>query len=417
MSAGIDALLALVRKLVIPNATAPKILGVDDWAMRRGHTYGTVLVDLERGCIIDLLPDRTPESLAHWLRDHPGIEVISRDRADAYAEGIRQGAPDAIQVADRWHLLHNLAEALHKVFQQHHTVVEHSLTSPAPIETAVTNGPTEVQSEPDPLLRDTPQLPSAADQRRQKRVEAVQQLHGQGWSQLAIAAHLRLSNKTVRRYLNTSLPLVPQRRTRRGLLEPYKAYLIERWNGGCHNAAQLWREIVLQGFGGRMTTVRNFALQLRQSSGMPPRTRSAAGRPLCGDPTKRPPTLRGLTWLVLRQPETLEDDEIEYLARVRAASPEVQTAVELAHQFSQMVRQRQVEKLDRWLEAAIDSGINRLGQLATSLRRDGAAVRAALTLPWSNGPTEGHINRIKCVKRQMYGRAKLDLLGKRLVAT
>lgn len=419
MPAGIDVLLGLIRTLVCRDGPTPKVLGVDDWAMHKGYTYGTILVDLEQGCIVDLLPDRKPETLAQWLRAHPGIEVVSRDRAEAYAEGIRQGAPAAIQVADRWHLLHNLAETLHKIFQQQHNVVESGLRAaePAQAETATASGQLGAQAEPNHSLNDTERPPSAADQRRGQRVEMRQQLRRQGWTQIAIAAHLGLSAKTVRRYLNTSLPLSPQRRGRVGTLEPYKSYLIERWNSGCHNAAQLWREIRSQGFTGQMTTVRSFITLLRRATGLPPRTRGAVVQPLAGDPTRRKPTLRELTWLVLRQPDTLEAEEKECLSRICAVSPEINSSVRLAREFAEMVRQRQADKLEGWLNAAAESGISRLNSFAAGLRRDGAAVLAALSLPWSNGPTEGHINRLKCVKRQMYGRAKLDLLSQRLLAT
>lgn len=408
MPAGRDVLLTLVRQVALDAAPTPRVLGVDDWALRKGQTYGTILVDLERGCIIGLLPDRTPQTLAEWLRTHPGIEIVSRDRAEAYADGISQGAPEAIQVADRWHLLHNLAHALHQFFQQEHTIVERSLAPPAPVPSAasvIADLPSEIE-----------RLPSGADQRRQKRMETVQQLQGQGWTQVAIAAHLALAPKTVRRYLRTPLPLAPQRRTRDSLLDAHKPYLIERWNGGCHNAAQLGREIAQRGFTGRLSIVRLFTGQLRKAAGLPPRTRSAVGRPLTTDPSQRPPTLRGLTWLVLRQPETLEERENEYLARVCAASAQLDLAVRLTREFTELVRQRQADKLDSWLATAADSGISKLAQFAAGLRRDYAAVHAALSLNWSNGPTEGHINRLKCLKRQMYGRAKLDLLGRRLMA-
>lgn len=192
-------------------------------------------------------------------------------------------------MADRWHLLHNLAHALHQFFQQQHITVEHSLAPIAPAPTA----PSVVVT--GQLPDETERLLSAADQRRQKRVESVQQLHDQGWTQVAIASRLGLTTKTVRRYLHTPLPLASQRRTRYGLLETYKPYLIERWNGGCHNAAQLCREIAQRGFTGKRSIVRIFTRQLREAAGLPPRTRSTVGRLLTTDPSQRPPTLRGLT--------------------------------------------------------------------------------------------------------------------------
>jgi transposase len=419
MPAGHDLLLTLVRQLPQPDTPTPRVLGVDDWALRKGSTYGTILVDLERGCIVDLLPDRTPETLAAWLCVHPGVEIVSRDRAEAYAEGIRQGAPNALQVADRWHLLSNLAEAVHRILQQHHTAVERALTqaAPAAAQAPTGTGAEAAQSAATPATIASQPPPSPADLRRQQRIETVQKLQQHGQTQRAIAHQLGLSTKTVRRYLHTPLPLLPLRRTHHTLLEPYKAYLIERWNDGCHNAAQLCREIRARGYAGQVTIVRSCTAQLRQASGLPPRTRSATAAPLTADPTRRPPTLRRLTGLVLRQPARLNETEQAYLSRISGADAQLQLAVQLAREFTAIVRQRQVAKLDHWLAAAEASGLAKLANLAASLRRDEAAVRAAVSLSWSNGPTEGHINRLKCRKRQMYGRAHLDLLSQRLRAT
>jgi transposase len=417
MPAGDDLLLALVRQLPQPDSPTPRVLGVDDWAIRKGYTYGTILVDLERGRIVDLLPGRTPETLAAWLCAHPGVEVVSRDRAEAYAEGIRQGAPNALQVADRWHLLGNLAAAVHKILQQHHTVVEQALTPAKPADDQTDSAKAVTASAVTPTNVPSDRPPSPADLRRQQRVETVQQWQRQGQTQRTIASQLGLSTKTVRRYLHTPLPLAPLRHTRQSLLEPYKAYLIERWNNGCHNAAQLCREITERGYPGRVTVVRSFTGQLRQAGGLPPRTRRAVATPLTTDPTQRPPTFRRLTGLILRPPELLNETEQAYLSRLSGADSSVQLAVQLAREFAAMLRQRQVDQLEHWLSAAEDSGLSRLANLAAGLRRDEAAVRAALSLHWSNGPTEGHINRLKCLKRQMCGRADLDLLSQRLRAT
>ena len=130
---GDDVLVRLVRRTELPVLPTPRVLGVDGWAIRKGHTYGTVLVDLETQQVVDLLPDRGSETWATWLNDHPGVEVISRDRAGAYAEGATEGAPQAQQVADRWHLLKTLGEALLKVLEGHPRALKQlSLPSPVP---------------------------------------------------------------------------------------------------------------------------------------------------------------------------------------------------------------------------------------------------------------------------------------------
>ncbi|MBI1294257.1 ISL3 family transposase [bacterium] len=185
MNAGIDLLLDLIRTLQIPERTTPRVLGVDDWAKRKGHSYGTILVDLEQGEVVDVLLDRTPESLQQWLMTHPGVEIISQDRAGAYAEGARLGAPNAVQVADRWHLLKNLTNAVYKALQQHHTEIEGALIQGSLQE------PPRIQ-ETDTHLSVPPdvQQPTEADRARQQRAEEAHRLHALGWTTMAIATHL-----------------------------------------------------------------------------------------------------------------------------------------------------------------------------------------------------------------------------------
>jgi transposase len=408
MDGGIDLLLGLIRQHVSPEPPTPQVLGVDDWAMCKGQSYGTILVDLVQGNVVDVLPDRTAESLAQWLQAHPGVEIVSRDRAGAYAEGVRLGAPNAIQVADRWHLLKNLTESVYKALQQYQAAIEQTLMQPLHQEQAsplVSNA----------VVQDAG--PTAADLARQGRAAEAHRLRQQGWMLQAISQQLGVCTKTVRRYLNRSLPLAPLRRSRRiRLLDPYKSYLLERWNSGCHNASQLLREIQQQGFAGQFSIVREFVSKLRQASGLPPRKRRIQGTPVKTDPVRRPPTLRALAYLLVRPSNKLDATEQEHLARFAAVHPKLHLVCELAQKFATIVRERQASELSAWLDKAAHSQVAALRSFAAGLRQDESAVKAALLLPWSNGPTEGHINRLKCLKRQMYGRAKLDLLRHRLLA-
>jgi transposase len=411
-----DALLQLLSARPAPTEVTPRVLGVDDWAMRKRHTYGTILVDLERACVIDLLPDRRAESLANWLREHPGVEIIARDRGGPYAEGARQGAPDAVQVADRWHLLKNLAEALEAMLAREQRALTAAAVAPVPSETEVAGGATAT-----PAPAATGSLPAPAStslepttraqrdsQRRRERRQAVftevRRLYDEGYRIRTIAEKLGKSRHTVRKYvLADAFPEPKKRQWGPGQLAPYRAYLEERWRQGCHNATQLWREIRDRGYGGACSAVRRLVSEWR--SKLPPEERRTSGKApgRRGDP--RAPAPRAVVWWLLGEPETLEEEEAAFVERLKQACPQVERAQSLAREFFGMARRREGGRLKGWIERVASSGIEELERFATGLLRDWEAVVAGMTLEWSSGPVEGQVNRLKLVKRQMFGRA------------
>ena len=402
-----NTLLRLLRRQPAPSFPTPRVLGVDDFALRKRQTSGTILVDLERRQPVALLPERTAAPVAQWLREHPGVEVIARDRASAYAEGARQGAPAATQVADRFHLLQNLAEALTHVFTTHGRALdavnatEHQQPVPLP------DGTSAVPVPPPPT-------PPA----EQARYDTVWALHRQGWSTAAIAAQVGCSRRTIERYRQMPTWPVPQHRRHygRSILNPYQAYLLERWNAGCHTAIQLFQEIQPRGYTGSYRRVTASVSRIRQAQGIPPRRQGRRQTlPVVAEPVSQPLTPRRATWLVLRREETRTEAEAQQLAQLHAQSAEVAEAIDLAQDFTHLVRQRQPAHLDPWLERASTSALEAIRRFTGGLRDDYAAVKAGVTLPWSSGPVEGHINRLKMVKRQMFGRARLDLLSRRFV--
>ena len=406
-------LVRLIRRTAPPVAPTPRVLGVDDWAIRKGHTYGTVLVDLETQQVVDLLPDRESETLTTWLKEHPGVEIISRDRAGAYAEGATKGAPQAQQVADRWHLLKNLGEALLKVLEGHTRALKQISIADPQSEIP----PNASLSVPIPPLT-TSQKTEGHQQRRARRVaryEEARQLHRQGMSLKAIAAQMGLDRKTVRKYVTAETLPERQPRVRFSILEPYKEHLIQRWQQGGCNVRQLFREIQQQGYPGGLGVVAQFMAELRRQNGLPPYTRmfTANGQPLALP--LNPLTPRKATWLVLSRPETLQAEDLQLIERIRAVHPDVELAIDLAQSFAMLVRQHLEEPFDPWLERAKTSPLPSFRSFAAGIRRDYAAVRAAISLPWSNGQTEGQVNRLKFLKRQMYGRAKFDLLRIRVL--
>ena len=403
-----DTVLRLVRADPLPTYAAPRVLGIDDWSWRRGRTFGTILVDLEMRRPVDLLADRAPDTVATWLAAHPGTMIVARDRSEGYAEGVRRGAPTAIHVADRWHLLDNLGGALERCLLNKQAALQAAAATLAAAHAEADDSPAPAR-QPWQLRQD-----EEGERRHAKRIaqyEAIHTLRHHGADVADIARTVGVSRETVYRYLRLDDPPSrprPQRPPRAQVLAPYEAYVRQRWEEGCHNAMRLWREIRDQGFGHSYTPVARLTARLRK--GHAPTPRSRTGLASAGGPTARQVAL-----LFLRRPGDLTAPQQAYLDAVCHADATIATAYAVAHAFGQMLRERRGERLDAWLEAASESGIAALRGFATGLRADYAAVKAGLTLHWSNGQTEGQINRLKLLKRQMYGRAGFELLRRRVL--
>jgi transposase len=433
MAACRNTLLQLVRSIPLPLFVTPSILGVDDFCFRKGKTYGTVLIDLERRRPIALLKDAKAETLTEWLKAHPGVKIVSRDRSKTYESGIRLGAPEAIQVADRFHLLQNLSQTLQQVFGTHAKAlkeVEKQVFSPdtkvlKEVETAH-NLSLIAEANPCPVVPRFPQNTSLkrkvqsaqARDRRRDIHEQVWSLRSQGWSRQAIAQKLRVSKTTVFNYLRNSTFTERRQRSDQGrsLLNPYHNYILSRWNQGYCNTQRLYEEIRACGYIGGYATVSRFTRYLKSLSGAEPEKRSRKETfPKLSSQSQRALTPGRATALVLRRPEFRESDDDELLARLQAAHSDLGIAIELAQQFASLVRQRLPQQFDSWLDKAKNCSVSLLHSFAVGLESDYDAVKAGVTLSISNGPVEGHINRLKMLKRQMYGRAKIDLLERRFL--
>jgi transposase len=413
-----DTLLRLVRRLPLPAVRLLSAIGVDDWAHRKRQRDGTIVVDLERRQPVALLHDREANTLATWLRGHPEITVIARDRLKAYQDGARAGAPQATQVADRFHLLQNLAEALDQVFSAHGPALK--AVSDARSRTPITQ-PDGRTALPVPPSTPTPQAQTRAAQRRARRLATYTQvwtLHHQEWSPRLIAQHLGIGRMTVVRSLQA--PTFPERKgrseTRQSRLSPYTAEILTRWKAGCREARQRFQAIPRQGYTGSYPTVARYVQRLRQAQGLRPRARRPGQMlPRIVESPHRPLTTRLATRLVLKWPEHRTNADTQLLAHLESQHHDFAGAIELAQDFCAIVRQRQAHRFDAWLARAAASGVAPLRRFARGLCADYEAVKAGLRLPWSNGPVEGHINRLKMLKRQMFGRAKLDLLSRRFL--
>jgi transposase len=420
-------ILRVVHGAAPPEVATPRILGVDDWARRRGQTYGTILVDLERRRPIDLLDDRTAASFAMWLRDRPGVEVISRDRGGAYADGARQGAPAAVQVADRFHLLGNIGDALERVLARHHRDLR---AAAAAVDRAIAEADALRGPDPAPAASAPPPQPgstraeqdrAARRSRRVARYEAVIDLHRRGASLHAIEQALGLSRATARRFVRAgTFPERAARSPQPTSLAPYEPYLRARWTAGCHNARVLWEELRARGFPGAAVTVRRLVGGWRPTPGRrgPTPRGTGAGTVAPTAPVPRPTRVlspRQARWLLLRPVADLRPDDRRHRDCLLQQGDQIRAARVLAEDFGRLVRARERTALAPWLERATASDVIELREFAAMLRRDHAAVEAALTYEWSNGQTEGQITRLKYLKRQMFGRASFRLLKQRVL--
>lgn len=401
-----DTLLRLIGRTgsrAAPSST-PRVLAVDDWSWRRGYRYGTILVDLERNTVVDLLPDRRAESLANWLRQHPGVEVVARDRAGAYADGIRQGAPEAVQVADRWHLLRNLSEAVQAVVERQHGGIRRVNKQMAEAAAALAvSVPTPA---PEPVkIAVTEQRRQASYARRQARYEEAARLKAAGMPIKRIAAMLGAERKTIRRWLRAGAAPLWRHPRRVGILSPYVGHLDRRWQEGCRNAAQLWRELLAHGFRGRPGTVRHWAGQRRK------REPDSENVPAANMSAGQVPSARQIARLLMSE-EALPEAAQRSVSRWLADVPGLAACVAAAKRLKAVLRRKSKENLNTVLQAIADTALR---NFAINLQYDRSAVQAALELPWTTSPAEGQINRLKTLKRSMYGRASFKLLRARVL--
>jgi transposase len=373
-------MIRLVRAMPDPDPGPVAVLGADDVATRRGQHYATVLVDMETHQVIDLLPGRDGDVLADWLKAHPGTRVICRDRAGGYADGAARGAPGAVQVADRWHLWHNLCGHAEKTAARHRGCLREPAEAP------------EAPEAPGDTL--------ASDVR--ERYEKVRALHAQGHGVAAVARHTGLPRETVRAYtragsLGELLSAVTSGPP--SILDPYKPHLGKRWAEGCRDATALLAEVRALGYRGSYRALAAYLRPFRKPGTLPP------AAPV-------PPKTRDIARWILTDPENLDDQDKRELARARGKCPHLDALARHVAEFAKILTGLHGDRLEDWLAAVENDDQPDLRSFARGIRHDYHAVRNGLTLHWSSGAVEGKNCKFKHIKRLMYGRANFDLLRK-----
>ncbi len=381
-------------------AAVPRVVGIDDWAWRKSHTYGTIVVDLERRTVVDVLGDRSSSSVAAWLGAHPSVEIISRDRHGLYAEGARIGAPQARQVADRFHLVQNLRETIEKQLAR----LERPLR---------TTASAAIEGEDDR---------AGLHSFRQAKFEQVRSLYDAGRTATAITQELGLSRKRVDKWIR--LRELPDRNASAPTAKSpayYQGHLSRRWAEGCTVVRRLFTEIQGLGFTGCYTHLARFvASWRREGSGAPQVTTPAPSGLLARDPAtgrQISPQISPQTASILciKPRALLTPRQAVAVEALKASSTDFAAMRAFALRFRGILRSRDGLMLDQWLYDAHRFGIYALQRFVCTLQGDLDAVRNAVTERWSNGQTEGQISRLKTLKRAMYGRADVSLLRARML--
>jgi transposase len=367
-------MLRVLLKIALPALAVPRVLGIDDFALRRGSVYATVFIDAETGRRIDVVQGRTADVAERWLLGHPGVEVVCRDGSGAYGEAVRQALPGAVQVSDRWHLWHGLAEAVRKEVAAHCACWAKG-------------------------------VPLQEGQRAATTAERWQQVHdlrARNVGLLECARRLDLSLNTVKRYDRASEPERLQRvpKYRPALVDPYRDHLRKRRaeEPGVP-VTQLLREIRELGYPGSMNLLARYISQGRVEADRPHLSPRRAAR------------------ILLTRPDHLTAGQHETLAGLTAACPEMTALTSLITSFAALLAPDPGNdaRLRQWITDARAADLPHLHSFTRGLDLDIQAATAALTMPHHNGRTEGVNTKTKMIKRQMYGRAGFTLLRHRIL--
>ena len=383
-----------VLQLPLPKDPSIQIVGIDEWAWKKGSRYGTILVDLEHRRVADLLPERSVETSAAWFQEHPEVKIVSRDRGKIFREAASLGAPQAQQIADRFHLQQNFADALEHFFRHH--------------KQALTTAARQLAGKTRPAPKTVAKLQT--DQERQRRQTQRVRLHKDIWALFRAGQHkeeiarvVGISSRSVYRVLEHEQP--PAREVRHWthhLTDPYLSYLSTCWNEGCHKAVQLYEEIVAQGYTGSLRTIEKTVKAFRHAGIKPVGKRTIL--------FQKTPSARSTALMMVRPVEHRTSEQITFIEQIVSNNPLIATAWTLTQEFGQLLRKLEGKsRLEQWKAAVRLSGITELIRFVDGLADDEAAVTNACTETWSNGMVEGFNHKVKLIKRSCYGQAGFPL--------
>ena len=400
-----------------------RVVGIDDWSWRRSWRYGTIVVDLERRSVVDILEDRSASSTAEWLQQHPSVEIVSRDRCGLYAQAAREGAPQAHQVADRFHLIQNLRVAIEEQMSLSGRATGRALLTDAAIRIP------QVDQIPDDLQCDAKHRRNVRRAHRQSRqmvFETVHALSKEGLTCSEIARRTGYGRRSIAKWLTAQSP--PDRR--KAALKPtsplyFETFLAQCWKDGNRCGRHLFHDIRQRGYTGSFSNLERLlaswrrAVRLDEGDALPVPdiSRQHVWEP---EPMRDPETGHAISPVIaaalcLKPRGLLTIDQEKKVIALKQGSNEFAQMRTLAMRLRGIFRSRESRKLDAWIDDAIGSGLVPIARFARVLLRDIDAVHNAVELPWSNGQAEGQINRLKTIKRAMYGRAGAELLRARML--
>ncbi|HLH63710.1 MAG TPA: ISL3 family transposase [Ktedonobacteraceae bacterium] len=409
----------LRRIMALPTEPVGEVtqIGIDDFSFRRGRKFGTIIVDLQTHKMLDVLPDRTAETSATWMAAHPELDIVSRDRGGDYAAAARKAAPQATQTADRFHLMKNLTEAVELTLARCRAEIRKAAYEALPEEERKVVDPLTLPLEPVALENWKP-APDPCTERerltrqaqRQDRYEQVLALQAQGLGKKEIAKRVGITTRTLENWQKHGFPQAGRRRKRPSCFDPYASYVLSRWEQGCTNGLQLYQEIKEQGYTGTEKTVYRFLVPLR-------RKQQIIQKAVVPQVPLQDFSAKDAVWWFVRDPSKLDEKEQTTLTTICQASETARVTYQLVQEFRQMLHALEGEKLDEWLAKVKESQIRELQSFVFGVERDKAAVVAGLTLPHNNGLVEGKVNKLKLIKRMMFGRAEFPLLRQRVLHT